>query len=165
MQTQDAGIGMSLKYSEKVDLSNILFVRMRPKEEIRGKLEEVVSENGFKRAAVLSAIGSVYDATFYGVKPNSQLPYVQDQITVVRKEGPFEVLTLEGNIFPMGERLIPHLHITLGAHDGSVIGGHLDRATVYTTIELFLAEIRSCSAVKHRDEVAGGIQIKLPIGN
>ena len=64
----------------------------------------------------------------------------------------------------MGDKLIPHLHVTLGTDDGNVIGGHLDRATVYTTLELFLAEIRDCDVVKHKDEVAGGIQIKLPIG-
>lgn len=155
---------MGVKYFDKVDLSNVLIVRMKPKEELRAKLEEVMAENNFKRAVVLSAIGSVYDATFYGVKPGSDLPYNPDQITIVKKTGPFEVLTMEGNILPAGNRLIPHLHVTLGAHDGTVVGGHLDRATVYTTIELFLAEIKGSQVMKIDDEVAGGIQIKLPIG-
>jgi predicted DNA-binding protein with PD1-like motif len=153
-----------LQFFEKVDLSNVLIVRMRPREEIREKLEEVMSANNFRRAVVLSAIGSIYEATFYGVKPDSDLPYDQNQITVMRKTGPFEVLTMEGNILPMEERLIPHLHVALGTHDGNVIGGHLDRAIVYTTLELFLAEVKGCDVAKHRDEISGGIQIKLPIG-
>jgi predicted DNA-binding protein with PD1-like motif len=45
-----------------------------------------------------------------------------------------------------------------------VIGGHLDRATVFTTLELFMAEIKGPEIVKHKDGIAGGIQIKLPIG-
>jgi len=155
---------MGVKYFDKVNLSNVLIVRMKPKEELRAKLEEVMVENNFKRAVILSAIGSVYDATFHGVKPGSDLPYNPDQITTVKKTGPFEVLTMEGNILPAGNRLIPHLHVTLGAHDGTVVGGHLDRATVYTTIELFLAEIKGSQVMKIDDEVAGGTQIKLPIG-
>ena len=155
---------MNMKYFDRVDLSNVLIVRMRPKEELRQKLEEVMSENAFKRAVILSAIGSVYEATFFGVKPDSVLPFGQDKITVIKKTGPFEVLTMEGNILPMGNQLIPHLHVTLGTYDGNVIGGHLDRAIVYTTLELFLAEIKGCDVAKRNDEVAGGIQIELPIG-
>jgi predicted DNA-binding protein with PD1-like motif len=155
---------MNLKYFDKVDLSNVLIVRMKPKEELRAKLEEVMVESGFKRAVILSAIGSVYEAIFYGVKPGSDLPYNPDQITTVKMTGPFEVLTMEGNILPTRNRLIPHIHVTLGAHDGTVVGGHLDRATVYTTIELFLAEVRGSQVFKTDDANAGGIQISLPIG-
>ena len=154
---------MNLKYFERVDLSNVLIIRMRPKEELRAKIEEVMSTNNIKRAVVLSGIGSIFEATFFGVVPNSPLPFGQDKITVIRKTGPFEVLTMEGNILPMEEKLIPHLHVTLGASDGSVIGGHLDRGIVYTTLELFLAEIRGCNVEKSKDDLAGGIQIKLPI--
>ena len=74
-------------------------------------------------------------------------------------------MTLEGNILPAGEKLISHIHITLGTHDGSILGGHLDRAIVYTTLELFLAEIRESKVQKEPDKIAGGIQIKLPIGS
>jgi len=155
---------MDLKYFGKIDLSNVLIVRLRPKEEIKKKLEEVMRKNGLKRAVVISAIGSVYEATYFGVVPNSELPFGQDKITVIKKTGPFEVLSLEGNILPIEDKLIPHLHVTLGTDDGNVIGGHLDKATVYTTLELFLAEIRDCDVVKNKDQVAGGIQIKLPIG-
>ncbi|MEM4250678.1 MAG: DNA-binding protein, partial [Candidatus Bathyarchaeia archaeon] len=151
-------------YFDKVDLSNVLIVRMKPKEELRAKLEDVMLENGFKRAVILSAIGSVYEATFHGVKLGSELPYNRDQITTVKVTGPFEVLTMEGNILPSRNRLIPHIHVTLGAHDGTVVGGHLDRATVYTTIELFLAEVRGSRVFKADDLGAGGIQISLPIG-
>lgn len=155
---------MNLKYFGKIDLSNVLIVRLRPKEEIKEKLEEAMRKSGLKRAVVISAIGSVFEATYFGVVPNSELPFGQDKITVIKKTGPFEVLSLEGNILPMEDKMILHLHVLLGTDDGNVIGGHLDRATVYTTLELFLAEIRDCDVVKNKDEVAGGIQIKLPIG-
>ena len=154
---------MKLKFYGKIDLSNVLIIRMKSKDDIKEKLMEVMSENNFQRCAILSAIGSVFEATFYGVKPDSGLPYGKDRITVIRKKGPFEVLTMEGNILPMGETLIPHIHVTLGSHDGSVIGGHLETGIVYTTIELFLAEVRESSVVKLDDKIAGGQQIKLPI--
>ena len=155
---------MQLKYFENIDLSSVFVVRLKAKEEIRNKLLEIMSEKNIRQAMILSAIGSVYEATFFGVKSNSQLPYNKDQITIIKKTGPFEVLTLEGNILSMNERLIPHLHVTLGTQNGNVIGGHLDRAIVYTTLELFLAEIKGCDLVKNEDEVSGGLQIKLPMG-
>ncbi|MGQ9542651.1 MAG: hypothetical protein ACUVTM_00975 [Candidatus Bathyarchaeia archaeon] len=40
----------------------------------------------------------------------------------------------------------------------------MERATVYTTLKLFLAEIKGCNVEKEADEVDGGIQIKVPIG-
>ena len=155
---------MDLKYFEKIDLSNVIIVRMKSKDDIREKLIELMLKNKFKRAVILSAIGSIYDATFYGVKQNSELPYDEEQTTKLIKTGPFEVLTMEGNILPMEDQLIPHIHVTLGMHDGNVIGGHLETATVYTTIELILAEIRKSNVIKCKDTVSGGKQIKLPIG-
>ncbi|WP_455277402.1 PPC domain-containing DNA-binding protein [[Eubacterium] cellulosolvens] len=154
-----------MKFYESIDLSNVLIVRMKSKDDIREKLMEVVEKNGFKRAVILSAIGSVFEASFYGVKPGSELPYGKDRITTLKKKGPFEVLTMEGNILPMGDNLIPHIHVTLGAHDGTVIGGHLETAIVYTTIELFLAEVRQSTVEKQDDEIAGGQQIRLPISD
>jgi len=55
---------MNLKYFENIDLSNVLIVRMKSMDDIRTKLLEVMSKNRFKRAVILSAIGSVYDAIF-----------------------------------------------------------------------------------------------------
>lgn len=156
---------MDPKYFDSIDLSNVLVIRLKPKDEIREKIEEVMKHNGLKKAVILSAIGSVFEATFFGVKKDSGLPFGKDKITVIKQTGPFEVLTLEGNILPAGDQLISHIHIALGAHDGSILGGHLDRAIVYTTLELFLAEIRDSKVEKEPDKIAGGIQIRLPIGS
>ena len=156
---------MDTKYFDSIDLSKVLVVRLKPKDEIREKIEEVMKHNGLKKAVILSAIGSVFEATFFGVKKNSELPFGKDKITIIKETGPFEILTLEGNILPAGDKLISHIHITLGAHDGSILGGHLDRAIVYTTLELFLAEIKESKVEKEPNNIAGGIQIKLPIGS
>ena len=156
---------MDIKYFESIDLSNVLVVRLKPKDEIREKIEEVMKHNDLNKAVILSGIGSVFEATFFGVKKNSGLPFSKDKVTIIKETGPFEILTLEGNILPAGDKLISHIHITLGAHDGSILGGHLDRAIVYTTLELFLAEIKESKVEKGPDKIAGGIQIKLPIGS
>ncbi|MBS7650712.1 MAG: DNA-binding protein [Candidatus Bathyarchaeia archaeon] len=152
-----------MKYFGRVDLTNTLIARFRPMEAVPERIMDLMSEVGFRRAAILSAIGSFSEATFYCVKPDSKLPYGAEQITKISVRGPFEVLTMEGNILPSSDRLIQHLHVALGTHDGRVVGGHLERATVYTTLELFLAEIKGCNVEKRDDKIAGGIQIKLPI--
>jgi len=152
-----------LKYFGRVDLNNTLIARFRPAETVPDRITDLMSEVGFRRAVILSAIGSFSEATFYGVKPDSELPYGTEQITKISMRGPFEVLTMEGNILPSSDRLIHHLHVVLGMHDGRVVGGHLEKATVYTTLELFLAEIKGCNVEKQNDKIAGGVQIKLPI--
>ena len=158
---------MNMKYFENIDLSNVVIVRMKSMEDTRTKILGVMAENKFKRAVILSAIGSVYDAIFCGVKQKSELPYNQDQITIMKKKGPFEVLTMEGNILPLEGQLIPHIHVTLGTHDGNVIGGHLETATVYTTIELLLAEIKKSISLGHQrhhlDELLVRTVMKTPV--
>ncbi|MBS7625950.1 DNA-binding protein [Candidatus Bathyarchaeota archaeon] len=152
-----------MRYFGRVDLTNTLIARFRPMETVPERITDLMSEVGFRRAAILSAIGSFSEATFYCVKPESKLPYGTEQITKISMRGPFEVLTMEGNMLPYSDRLIHHLHVALGTHDGRVVGGHLERATVYTTLELFLAEIKGCNVEKQDDKIAGGVQIKLPI--
>ena len=61
---------MDPKNFDSIDLSNVLIVRLKPKDEIREKIEEVMKYNGLKKAVILSAIGSVFEATFLGVKKN-----------------------------------------------------------------------------------------------
>ena len=65
--------------------------------------------------------------------------------------GPFELLTLEGDVVPLvGEfgdlkdgDLVLHLHCTLGTAYGNLFGGHLFKATIFTTTELFLARVKT----------------------
>lgn len=49
-----------------------------------------------------------------------------------------EVLALVGNVAVFQGAPLVHAHVTLGRRDGTALGGHLRRATVRPTLELFL---------------------------
>ena len=54
--------------------------------------------------------------------------------------GPFEVLSLIGNVSQLDNDISIHAHVALGKKDFSVIGGHLINATVKATLELKLTQ-------------------------
>ncbi|HDJ96817.1 MAG TPA: DNA-binding protein, partial [Candidatus Aenigmarchaeota archaeon] len=55
-----------------------------------------------------------------------------------RFEGPFEITNLSGNISFMGKNTVPHVHVVLGRKDFKAISGHLNKATVTSTLETFI---------------------------
>ena len=53
------------------------------------------------------------------------------------ENGPYEVLSLSGNVAEKEQDLAVHCHVVLGNKDFSVFGGHLVNAEVGGTLELF----------------------------
>ncbi len=53
-----------------------------------------------------------------------------------------EVLALVGNVAVYEDAPLVHAHVMLGRRDGTALGGHLRRATVRPTLEVFLHVIR-----------------------
>jgi len=52
-----------------------------------------------------------------------------------------EVLSIAGSVATSGDAVKVHAHVVLGRRDGSAMGGHLLRATVFPTLELFIADM------------------------
>ena len=53
-------------------------------------------------------------------------------------EDDLEILNLSGNIASMDREPLPHVHVTLGRRDFSVIGGHLDEGSSANMVEIGL---------------------------
>lgn len=156
--------GMEPKFLEKVDLSEVYFTRLRPGEDLFAGITELCKKNNIERAVILSAIGSLCDVAFRNLKTGIELPVKLDKTNLMEAYGPFELLTLEGNVVPLvGEfgdlkdgDLVLHLHCTLGTAYGSLFGGHLFKATIFTTTEVFLARVKN-SQVKRKKGVVTGL--------
>jgi predicted DNA-binding protein with PD1-like motif len=155
--------GMEPRFVETVDLSDVLFVRFRPGEDLFQEMTNVVKEKGIQRATILSGIGSLCDVAFRDLKTGITLPVNVDKTNLMEEYGPFELLTLEGNIVPLmgtfgdmkeGDPVI-HLHCTLGMSYGGLFGGHLFKATVFTTTELFMAVVKKSQVQKKQSTVTG----------
>ena len=65
-----------------------------------------------------------------------------------------EITSMLGNITRFEDKPHVHLHITLGARDFSVVGGHLKRATVSGACEVFIHPL-SYPVGRAYDEVTG----------
>ena len=154
--------GMEPRFCEKVDLSEVYLTRFQPHDEIMTKLIEFFKENKIERGVILSGIGSVYDTAFIAPKSGVTIPVEREKhLNVIEEWGPFELQSLGGNIFPLhGEfgnmkhgDLVPHIHGTFGSKFGEITGGHLIRAKVFTTCEVFIAKVKGSKVRKKKSAV------------
>ena len=69
-------------------------------------------------------------------------------------EDDFEILNLSGNISSMDKKPLPHVHVTLGRRDFSVIGGHLDEGSVANMVEVGVWRLPG-KLLKAKDDAIG----------
>lgn len=151
------------RFVEQVDLSEVYFMRFQPGDDLFAAVSEACKEQGIDRAVIVSGIGSLVDVSFVSPKEAIEIPVVKDKLNFVDQKGPFELLTLEGNVVPLvgefgnmkeGDPVL-HLHVTLATKEGEISGGHLVKATVFTTTELFLANVKNSKVKKKQSCVTG----------
>jgi uncharacterized protein len=100
--------------------------------------EEIVSgllsfaESGGVDAASVSGIGSAREVElgFYDLPTKEYLKKVFSE--------PMEVISISGDVGILGTNPAIHLHGSFGTRDYQVIGGHVHRLVVNTTLELML---------------------------
>ncbi|WP_022851979.1 PPC domain-containing DNA-binding protein [Limisalsivibrio acetivorans] len=131
-------------------------LKISPGENLRDHLLQFASEVNLSNASIVSAVGSVKDVRFRGIKTGAKLPITRPRTTAHEIEGPLELLGLEGNIFPDEEGLIDtHLHIIGAKSSGEVVGGHLFDCNVFATCEIIIAEIIVKGIERHHSQSGG----------
>lgn len=148
-------------FSEEIKLDGLILSRLMPDEDLFAGLKRIAKDHGVERGVIISAIGSLKNVIFRNVKANVELPVKEEDTNEIEKAGPFELLFLEGNLFPSeseGEPII-HLHVMLGSPSGSVMGGHLFKATIFTTTEVVIGKIVGSSAYKVKSDVTGLMEL------
>jgi predicted DNA-binding protein with PD1-like motif len=87
------------------------------------------------RAAQITGVGGFSQATL-GYFDRDRRDYrpipVDEQV---------EVLSFLGDMATSGGHQVAHVHVVLGRPDGSTVGGHLQRAHVWPTLEVVLSEV------------------------
>ena len=95
---------------------------------------DIIKKNDIRDGAVLTAAGTLQDATFHAVASISAKP--EEHFTTI-KGTPMEILSISG-IIADGE---PHFHMTLSRTDGTAFGGHLEKGCkVLYRVELTIAK-------------------------
>jgi predicted DNA-binding protein with PD1-like motif len=154
---------MEPRFREIVDLSEVVFTRFHPGDDLFQMLTGTLKELGWERAAILSGIGSLKDVVFVAPKPDFEIPVQPaENLYKVEMKGPFELMSVEGNIVPQVGQFGPlkdgdpvlHIHCLLSAgNNGLVYGGHMVSAKVFTTTEIFIAHVKNSKAKKKHSSV------------
>jgi predicted DNA-binding protein with PD1-like motif len=153
---------MHKPFAEAAKIGEVILSRLMPEEDLFAGLSKIAGDHGIKRGVILSAIGSLKNVVFVNVRPHTVVPVKTEDMIQIEDAGPFELLSLEGNFSSQegGEPVI-HLHAILGTSSGSVSGGHLLKATVFTTAEILLGSITGSSVFKAKSDVTQRMELLL----
>ena len=108
-----------------------IVVRIDKGEEILEKIKEVAIRENIKLATV-TALGATNEFTA-GVFKTEEKKYYSNSF-----KGDFEIVSLTGSINTMNDEFYTHIHMSAGDEKGNVFGGHLNKATVSATCEMFI---------------------------
>ncbi len=111
--------------------NNKIVARIDKGEEILEKIREIALKENIKLANV-NALGATNDFTV-GVYNIDEKKYYSNSFT-----GNFEIVSLTGSINTMNNEFYTHIHMSCGDSEGKVFGGHLNRAIVSATCEMFI---------------------------
>ena len=102
-------------------------LRLLPGDDVRLKLLELCRHHSLRAASVVSAVGSLQQAS---------IRYASGKAGQIL-QGPFEIVSFSGTLSVHGL----HIHMALADGLGEMVGGHLmEGCLVHTTLELVLLE-------------------------
>ena len=126
--------------------ADTLVVRMDKGEEILEQLQKLAEKENIKLAEV-NGLGAVNDFTVGVFKVDEKKFYPNSF------QGCYEIVSLTGSINTMNGEYYAHLHMSAGNDRGEVFGGHLSRAVISATAEIFVRVIDGRVDRAYNDEV------------
>ncbi len=117
-------------------------IRLKPGQDVLAEVESFVKENKLEAAAIVSAVGSLKEAS---------IRYA-DKDDATHLKGPFEIVSLSGTTAISGS----HLHLSISDGSGKTLGGHLmPGSIVYTTLELVIDAYPALKMTRETDATYG----------
>ncbi|MBI4188084.1 MAG: DNA-binding protein [Chloroflexi bacterium] len=108
--------------------------RVKPGQELAGKIAGYCREHGISSGVVIGIIGSVKSAKL------NFLRGLPAKYETKEYEGHLEIVCAQGSVALKDTELITHVHIQLAGLDGCE-GGHLVSAEVFSTAEVVIGEL------------------------
>ena len=128
-------------------IEDTIIARIDRGEEILEKMKEIALKENIKLANV-NALGATDDFTV-GVYNVEEQKYYSNSF-----KGAFEIVSLTGSINTMNGEYYAHIHMSAADDQGRTFGGHLNRAVVSATCEMFISIIYG-KIDRFRDEETG----------
>ena len=126
---------------------NRIVARIDKGEEILEQIK-IISEKEHIKLANVNALGATNDFTV-GVFKVDEKKYYSNEF-----KGNYEIVSLTGSINTMDDNFYTHIHMSAGNDKGEVFGGHLNKAIVSATCEMFI-EIIDGKVDRYFDEDIG----------
>ena len=116
--------------------------RLSPGDDLKERIQEIVKAIRISAGWVITCVGSL---TEYHLR-------FANQPQGSRGIGYFEIISLTGTLSINGS----HLHAAISDGAGNTIGGHLlEGCKVYTTAEIVVAAIDTCTFTREHDDRTG----------
>lgn len=123
-------------------------IRLKPDQYLKENLSSFVEQNNIQAGFILTAVGSLKQAT---------LRFASQNYSQVFKQR-FEIVSLVGTLSTHGL----HLHISLSDRHGKTIGGHLlDGCIIYTTAEIVIGTCEDFIFLRTMDEHTGYKELEI----
>ncbi len=117
-----------------------LMVRLKDGEGLISSLQELSLDSG----VLLNGVGMLREL---------ELGYWNgSSYEVKRIAEPVELLSLQGNFARKDEERIVHCHATVAKHGGAALGGHVIKATVHNTAEIFIHKLAGITLERKMEE-------------
>jgi predicted DNA-binding protein with PD1-like motif len=131
----------------------IFVTRLKPDQDLKTSLKNFVEENNIQSGFILTAVGSLNQATLRFAN--------QDNYQVFKEQ--FELVSLVGTLSLHGI----HLHISISDKNGKTIGGHLvEGCIIYTTAEIVIGTSEDFIFMRTVDQNTGYKELEIkPIIN
>lgn len=127
--------------------NNKIVARIDRGEEIISQLNSICDRENVKLASV-SAIGASDNFTVGVFKP------AEKQYTPCHFTGDYEIVSLIGTVTTKDGKPYIHLHMSAAGEGGTIVGGHLNSATVSVTCEMVI-DIIDGTVQRQLDEIIG----------
>ena len=122
--------------------------RLKPNQDLKESLKNFVVEQDIKAGFVLTAIGSLKQATLRFANQN-----ISTELT-----DKFEIISLNGTLATEGI----HLHIAIADQLGKTLGGHLDNGCIiYTTAEIVIGTSNEFNFIRTIDQQTGYKELEI----
>ena len=126
----------------------IFALRLQPHQDLKVSLKEFVNTNHIQAGFVLTAVGSLQQATLR----------FADQTESQVFQGKFEIVSLVGTLSLQGF----HLHIAIADSAGKTRGGHLQEGClIYTTAEIVIGASQELVFSRVVDEQTGFMELSI----
>lgn len=123
-----------------------IVVRIDKGEEILEKLLQVCEKEKITLANI-NALGAIEEFTV-GLFETKSKKYI-----ATTHQGDFEIVSLTGNVTTKDTKLYTHIHLSVADRESRVYGGHLNKAIVSATCEMFIHVIEGTVERKLDEEI------------